>query len=459
MRLKVALSLLVAVIGFGPTFASAQNTSATQLTPNEMRLTAVNALKASQSARALALSEALLVRDPNDPIALELAARAALDIENSEVALRHARSLFRTAETEQTRFRAARIAALANVQLDRLTSAQVWLRRARQFSPNAENSAEIARDYNAVRQQNSLSFDFDFGISPSSNINNGSSEETFDINLFGSLITLPFDESLKDLSGYEVSAAARLRYRLNENATRQTSATFGLQTSQFFLSPESRDLAPNFDASTLNFWRASTGLNHVWLVGENNELATASLNYGITLVDGDLYASDIQLGFGRQWRVRDNAVLSADTVLGKTLYRQTSLSSENWSAALGYRQRFNNGQSMSVSVNTGRSLSDASRYAYTFQSIGAEYDFGSIAGRLDVAVNGDYSLRHYGNDSSGSVVRFDQTAKIGVSVGFPEMEVYGFEPIVTVLGERTISTSERYQTETLSVDLSFRSSF
>ncbi len=449
--------LLCALIG--PSFGAAQSIGTITLTPAEMQATAVASLRSGNAPRALAMSEALLLRDPTDALALETGARAALRMERSDVALERARTLYRTAPAAETRFVAARIAALAHAQQDQLTVAQIWLRRARQNAPTQTAADEIAADYRIVRQQNPVSYNFDFGISPSSNINNGSSEDTFSINLFGQTISLPFPEELKELSGYEITAAARLTYRLHDSPTSLTRASLGVETSQFFLSRESRERVPDFDASRLDAWYLNTGLDHIWAVGANNQPATVSLNYGLTWANDEIYASNVQLGLGRRWSVGEDAIIAANVALQRTLYRQTDLTADILSASMVYVQPLANGHSLSLKANAGRSRADAARYDYTFQSLGAGYDFGRIADTFDLFLNADYNWRNYGSVSNNAVTRADETLELGVSVGLPGFEVYGFEPVVSLLSERANSTSARFQTQTVSLDLNFRSSF
>lgn len=456
----VAFRVLIALLALvGPSVGMAQINGTTTLSPNEIRLTAVGALRDSQPARALALSEALLVRNPEDLLALRVGAQAALEIGESDVAVRHGEALYYLTDDPQIRFFSARLVALAESQQEHFTKAQIWLRRARQSAPDSEAANAVAADYAAVRQRNPLSLSFEFGIRPSSNVNGGSSEDTFEVNTLWGILILPLNDAFQNLSGYNLSANAQMRYRLHETPTSFTTATFGLQTQQVWLSTNSRARAPDFDTDTLSTWRASTGIEHTWAVGPNNQPMNVAFNYAATLLDGDLYATELQLGLTRRWAVGDRASLRADVSLGQTDYRTTGFSADLWSAGVDWRRVLNNGQTLGLSAEVGRAQSDAARYAYTWQTVGASYNFGVVNERFDVGIAAQYRWRTYGSRSNNLVTREDAHAQLSVSVGLPDFEIYGFQPVVTLDVQKNQSTASVYRTEAVSLDVSFRSSF
>jgi len=88
---RAALLLALCLGVAGP--LAAQGDESITLTPADMRATAFADLRGGNAARALALSEALLMRDARDPVALRIGSQAALQMGQSDVALRHARTL------------------------------------------------------------------------------------------------------------------------------------------------------------------------------------------------------------------------------------------------------------------------------------------------------------------------------------------------------------------------------
>jgi len=458
--LALALTLCVAV-PLNP--LSAQNASAGQLigqvtlTPAELEATAWQALRTGQDARALALSEALLLRDPNDDNALHIAARAALAMEQSDVAMERAGTLYRTTQNADLRFTAARIAALAAAQSDRFTMSQLWLRRARQHAPDAQNARAVAADYRAIRQANPWAVSLEFGLTPTSNVNDGTAEDSFDITVFGTPLTLPFNASEQELSGYEIAAGAQLSYRLRGTAQSQTRLNAGVSATLHLLSEDSRRRAPDFDVSALNSWRLSAGVEHFWAMGAGKKPTTLNLTYGTTFVDGARFAHDIQLVAAQKWRVGDAASVTGSVSLGRTAYSTTDDLATLWATNLSYQTALDNGSVLTLSAGVGRSFSDAARYANTFQSLGAGVQLGTIADRFDVDVSADYRWRMFG--SGGTTLRTDETARLKVSVGLPEAEFYGFSPVVGIEATHRFSTTTRFNTRGLSMNLGVRSNF
>ena len=452
MRRLVCAYLVTAAMLLGPSIAVAQTTSMT-LTPAEMQFTAFGALEGGQPARALALAEALLVRAADDAIALRIAGQAALEIGQSDVAIRHGRTLFQTTDDADVRFFAARLVALAHAQTDNYTRSQIWLRRARQASPDAATGDAIAQDYAVMRQRNPLNINLEFGVQPSSNVNNGSSEDVFDFVVFGTVIALPLPPSLQDLSGYELTGSARFSYRLGQTPNSFTAVSFGLETSQVILSPQSRQKVPDFDTSRLTFWRISTGLDHTWAVGVASQPATVSFNQAFTIYDGEVFASELQLALARRWRVSERDVVSGTLSVGQTHYRKSGFSANLWSVGVDWRRVLENGDQIVLSGDVGRSYSDAERYANSWQTIGASYDFGTVADRFDLAISGDHTWRAFGS------ARTDERSVLTIAVGLPDLELYGFTPVMTFDARQNQSTSSANQTEAIAADLSFRSSF
>ena len=137
-----------------------------------------------KAADASRVANQLLKRDPNDVFALILAAESAIAQSNFAKGIKYARMAYFQSDRPNDKFGAARLAALANSQMGRDTFALLWLRRARQFSPDAPTAEQVADDYRFLRDRNPWSTSLRFGATPSTNINNGSANETvtlFDI--------------------------------------------------------------------------------------------------------------------------------------------------------------------------------------------------------------------------------------------------------------------------------------
>ncbi len=425
------------------------------LTPAEMRTIAFADLAGGNPARALALSEALLLRDADDAVALRIGAQAALELGEPEVAFRHARSLYLTTTDARLRFEGARIAALALAQQQRFTRAQLWLRRARQAAPSVEDAAAIADDYQVLRQHNPLQIELDFGYAPSSNVNNGSSSDT--IEFLG--LTFKLSPEAQQLSGHIISASAGLTYRLNETARSRTSARLAMQARRHTLSPAAREAAPNYDVSNLDLDQVTLTLSHQWASPYDDQPASLSIRYGQLWLGGEGYSNTYELSAARRWRVDDRTGLVTSLSFGRTAYTESDSEADHWDGTLQWIRDLENGHRLSLSVGAGQTLSELTTLAHDRQSLSLGYDMGRVTDHFDISVGLTRGWRTYGPTFFEPAGRSDINNAVTLSVGLPEAGLYGFNPVITLRAQRNASTASRFESETLGMDIGFQSSF
>jgi len=450
--------VLAAALTFGivPSSAWAQISDTFVLTPAQVELTAFGALRSGEPARALALSEALLVRDSQDLIALRIASQAALEIGQPDVAVRHGRILYRTADSDDLQFFAARVVSLAFAQMEDFTRAQLWLRRARQVAPNDAAAQSVAQDYAAVRQRNPLTFNLDFGVRPSSNVNNGSSESTFE--LFG--LTFLLSPSAQELSGNQISVGATFGYTLQESAQSRTAVSVTGEILRYTLSAEAQDSAPTFDVSTLNYDRVVVGVQHDWLAGREAQPLKATFNYGLSWVGGDIYARDLSAGLSTNWAIGQRSSIQTGVRFGHVTYFESGNVSDSVAIDLGWTHALNQGQSIYVRNSFERTNSaDATSLNSDRTSLSIGYDFGTLADTFDIGVEVGAQWRKYDPDTTSPDGRSDLRTDLTLNIGFPLVEYYGFSPIASLEAYRTNSNVSRYQSEGISLDLTVRSNF
>ena len=228
-----ALACLLA----GPVPLAAQ----VNLTADQLRGFAAELVAEGDAPRALAVTEALLNRNPQDVGALILRAQAALALGESGLALDAASTAYDAAKDDGTRYIAARLAARAHAEQRQDTRAQIWLRRARQYAPDARSAEDVAEDYRFLRDRNPWSTQLRFGVSPTNNVNNGSSSETV-------LLFSPFgvargtlNAEARALSGLAINAGATTSYRLAESRTAITFLDATADAVTYVLSETAED--------------------------------------------------------------------------------------------------------------------------------------------------------------------------------------------------------------------------
>lgn len=446
----------VAVLLGLPVVGNAQQTGQIRLTPQDMQATAFAALRDGQSGRALALSEALLLRNEADPVALRVGAQAALNMGETDVARRHGRALFTQAQTNENRFVAARLLALTEAQAGRFTRAQIWLRRARQLAPGPDQARAVAQDYQTLRQRNPWRFSVDLGLRPSSNVNNGSASDTFEF--LG--LTFVLSPDARQLSGYQMSADGRLSYRLHETANRRTQLHLGAQLLRHGLSDEARAQAPGFDISLRDMDRLDLGVQHDWRIGADGQPVSAALTYGVTRLGGTPYAQDWELGLNTQWHLTDNTRAMTGLRLGTTHYSRDDTRTRSWAVDLGWHYQLDNGHRLNLqsTISDNRSADDPLRDSRS-HNLRLAYDFGALTPALALGVAMEHRWTDYAASNIAPQGRADQRLTAQVEIALPQAELYGFAPVATINAYRNRSNVARFETEGLSLGLSFRSNF
>ena len=159
-------------------------------------------------------------------------ARTETRLGNYASAIALGRKAYRTTNDPQMKFYAAQTVAQAHTNAGNLTHAQLWLRRTRQFAPNAEIAGRIAQDYGKLRAQNPWSTSLSFGIAPTTNINGASNKTLF---WDHSLLTQTALAGLRILGGfrttYTLHAEQLSATALSMSATCDPLSVFGCNAS------------------------------------------------------------------------------------------------------------------------------------------------------------------------------------------------------------------------------------
>lgn len=257
---------MVAVLWAAP-LASQQSISVGQV-----QQIAVAAIQAGEARIAVDAASALLERAPTAPGVLILRTEAALTANDFHGAIEFGRQAHWNARTSSQRFAAARLIALAHSRLGQDTRAQGWLRLARQDAPNDETRAEVARDFRFLRARNPLAVNLRFSVTPTTNVNNGSSvDEDEAITLFG-LNGFLLDGEARALSGWEVSGSTNLQYRVRNDETSATFLTASLAARTYVLTENAQEQAGD-DVSGNDFSDAnlSFGVTHRFVLSEDRK--------------------------------------------------------------------------------------------------------------------------------------------------------------------------------------------
>jgi hypothetical protein len=464
MQNIVKTTMLVAALWAAPLHAQVVN-----LTPTQVRALAVAALENERPDQAAVASDALLKRFPDDPGVLLLRTEAAVLLGDFSNATSFGQRAFWNASNDIQRFNAARLTALAHARQSQDGRAQLWLRAARQFAPSDAASESVARDFQDIRRRNPLSVNLRFGVTPSSNINGGSSSD--ESNLFGFVdgegnpLIFQLDEVSQALSGWEVSGSLNLRYRVRTDRTSATFLDFGVSGQTFRLSESSRDRAESadpddpvtgsdFSTATLNFGvshrfvlspdagitEAGLSFAQSWRGGEENRrFATASLSHTWNVFDTDSFTLS---GFSQQQeRLENGDRTQVFDVTGTYTTRLDGIGTV--SIALGFRDNAAEDEAEDF---------DAVRYRLGFSP--SDPLFG-----VNLGFNLSYEEREFENVALAGGERRDEITSLSVRAVLSDIEFFGFRPVLTAERTRQDSTTALFDRDFTEFGFDIVSSF
>ncbi len=463
MRIR---SLVFAFVWAASTVA-AQNV---EFTPEEARNVAIAAVNNGDFETAGQLSTALLQRNPQDVTALIVRARVAIATGQFDDAKTLAGTAFSISENDHARFAAARVVALAHANKNEYTRAQFWLRRARQAAPDDQARAIAAQDFRIVEGRNPLSVTFSFGISPSNNVNNGSSKSQvvapdwadFLKSFLGSSAivgdVVDLSASSQAIKGYNIQAGVNLGYTLSQTPTARTSLTFSANANQVLFTSAERAANPTIDPNSYSTQSVSVGLDRVWAANSGGYYAV-SPEISQVWYGGNVLQRSLAINAKRFWSIDAQNAFTLLPRYELTSYPASSDQSQTFGVSAQWQHVMESGGRLGFDVNTSKVSAVDPLKASFGGGVSISYTHPSPLYGLEFSGSTGQSWRWFEGWNGGSGTRTDATFNLGLNIAAPKAEVYGFIPVITMSGSATQSDRDLYDKTVTSVGLNFKSAF
>ncbi len=426
------------------------------VSPDEMRVAAVNALQSGHSRAALTMANALLLRDALDVPALIIKSRAARNVGEFNAAIAAGKSAWVQANTEDEKYAAAMAVAQALSSDGKRTMAQFWLRRAADKAPNEATRNIAARDFRYVRARNPWSSELSFNIAPSNNINNGSVHET--TKLFG----LPFDFELngaaRALEGLEYSAGYAGRYRFDQTELYAQDVIFQVNHRTYSLSDSARAMAPGVKGRDFAF--SQLGAGYVYQRTPKNWVGPFTLNAtgGHTWYGGDPYSTYLRLGASQKIDLGPSNVVNFSGSVERQ-YGSAAPDADILRADLRFAHGFGKIGTLGLSLGHSDSMSDDTSANFTELRGGVEFYLGKPVFGAQVSFGIDWRHRDFPNSRYDPSGRNDTEVSASLDMTFTQIERYGFNPTISLNTSRTDSNIGLFDSESLGVSFGLRSAF
>jgi tetratricopeptide (TPR) repeat protein len=429
------------------------------LDPAAMRELAFAAMQSGFAEDALEITDALLLRDQADASALTIRAQALRALGDYPAAIEAARAAWIAADTAPARFGAAMAMAAAQSSAGRRTSAELWLRRAANHAPNERAYAIARRDFGYVQSRNPWRFVLDLSVAPSSNVNNGSRQET--LALPGLPIFFEIPPESRALSGVQLGFGFDATYRLSPTApNRQTMLNFGASVQAVTLSSEAKEDAPDTRASDFTLTTLEAGISHRRVLDADGRTAL-SLNgtFGHNWYGGENLSDYLQFGAEVTHAMKPGIDLNFGFAVDRVTRIDRPLqSSDRVEVSAGVRFAVG-ADSMAVRLGWTDVAARSVEVQNEAVSLALSWQKSEPVAGLGLAAALTLEQRVFEDSNYVAGGREDTKVTGKVQITFSQIEYFGFSPVLEVNATRNRSNSALHDSQAVGVNLGIKSSF
>ena len=459
MTLRFKLS--AAVVAVVALLAAPATAKPIVLSVDSMRQLAYQTLQAGFAEQALTYTDALLTRDANDTTALIIRAQALRALGRAPEARLVAKQAWNLADTDKARFGAAMAMAQALSSMDRRTVAQLWLRRAAQYAPNARARDIARRDFGYVKSRNPWVLQFDGTAQPSSNINNGSRQTK--MSLSGLPIDFEIPAQSQALSGFELGFGVTSTYRFAPTDRAMTEARFALNGQIVALSAAAKAAAPLARNGDYTFAAAEVGVQQTRaLGGQGRTVLRLTGTLGHNWYGGDDLSDYLRLSMGLDHQLHSGAALNFGLSADKTARIDSPLqSSDRVAVTLGYtiRAGAKGADRLKFELEAATTASTSAEVRSTAQTASVEWTKGAAVAGIALSGGLQIGTQTYSDSRYVTGGRDDLKLSANLSMTFQAIDYLGFSPVLTLQVSKNRSNSALHDSENFGLAFGIRSSF
>ncbi len=435
----------------------AASSGGAQEAPN-LQQQAEDALTDGQPEQTIMLAQTILATDADSYAAFFLTALAQSELGQFKQSATSAGQAFHAARSPDEKVQAARLAASARFRTQQFTRAQWWLRRAANNAQTEEEFSNIRREFQNIRQSNPLSVWVNFSAAPSDNINNGSEDESFQLEGLPFLFSLPPDQ--RALSGIEYAGDLQFSYRLSEGPRQRTSLGAYIYGRTFTLSDGAQEKVPDLKGSDFALTLVDLSVTHERLIFDQVGPTSAALNIGKSQYGGEPLWDYWKVTLGQGFVLDENSRISLHAAFqDQTARLETQRDTEISEIGGRYARSLPNNDQVQLSL-TGR-LNDTGDVETTYQEYQAsvDYDIDQPVFGADWAFNLGVGHINYDEFTLSLDGRRDNYISLGGTVTFSDISYFGFSPSLSITAKRTESDVSQFTSSQVQGRLGIQSNF
>lgn len=425
---------------------------------------------------AAALAQTLIKRDPNDHAALLALAQAQRGLGDTGAAVKTAKAAWRAAETDPEQYASATVVAQTLAFDGKRLQSQLWLRRAAQAAPNETLRETAKKNFKFIRARTPTKVQLSFSVAPTSNINNGSSVDTFTARTALGDTPASFRASDRPLSGiaYRFDASVTHTKPISERQNISFGGSFKSYTYSF--SSEAKDIIANdldLDGNPVDIRASDFAFQELRVFARTRVLDADGLgSYGAGLTFGrNWYGGAALTNFAK-------VDINRQKAFGKTVQAGVGLSAERrwrldndirnatvWSLSGNIAKSLENGDVVSANARLTDTNSASDTTAHKSARIGMTYRFAEpVFANTSLELSLGAQVSRYDRVAAAFLGFTDERredVKLNASATFVlgDLDYFGFSPTATIDASKTRSNVARYTSRNLGVSLGLRSSF
>lgn len=316
-----------------------------------------------------------------------------------------------------------------------------------------------------MRSQNPFSTQLSFGITPSSNINNGSASDTA---LFYGL-EFPLSGDARALSGIEFSGSVNTRYQLQASNTSATFLTASASAQTYMLSKAAQEQAPGVLGRDYSYGVIAVGARHNQILTEGGRPTEFSIRASKAWYGTDPYSHSFEASITHAWKLNETDKL-VGTVTGQRTFTLSEkqegmrkftveIPSTTFSLSGRWLRAYDNGNDLSLGADFRRNNSAAGDSDYQSVTYLANLDLAKPVSGMRFGFGFDYESRDYDFSTFANGPREDRSLGLNMTVNFADVEFYGFQPVVNLEARRNESSYDLFDRNYGTIGFDLRSSF
>ena len=314
------------------------------------------------------------------------------------------------------------------------------------------------RDGSRMENASAWSTRLSFGLSATSNINDGRATAPVGLQELPFVYALQGSDRTLSARSLDIGVAATRALAQSDSST--TTLSLSAFQRVVFLTDKGSDRAPDdVDGSDFNLASLTAGLGQAWNLGDGRTVLGAEAALGQVFLGGDPLYANLNVGGSVSYALSPDMDLKFRAMREAQKGHDDRPDAHAWRGSLGLVTHLPEGHRLTTSYNYAEGSSSADYLDYADHEIALRLALAQPVLGASVDMGLSASRNHHARNPITSGDRDDDTVAADVMLTFGERDYNGLVPSVTLLARRTNSNIEVFETEEVGIQLGLNSRF